>query len=152
MNRVVSFCFSGFKHISPWSRGLLGSLAIAATPAFADTAKSGAAIVASPLNVVLCIAFLGFLVVAALWLIRRVGGAQWVGSRKSMKVVGSLPLGQRERVVLIEVAGQQWLLGVTPGQISLLHRFDEPAIGVAEEGDDFSARMRQILQNSIGRQ
>ena len=135
-----------------WRCAITGVLALPGVEVFAaEAAKTPPVMPASPLNLILGVVFLGLLVAAAWWLLRRVNGAQWPLSRASMKVVASLPLGQRERVVLVEIAGQQWLLGVTPGQINLLHRFDEPVITAAAGGDDFANRMRQILQNSVGR-
>ena len=47
------------------------------------------------------------------------------GSR-AIKVVTTLPLGTRERVVVIEINGQQHLLGVTANQINHLTTLEEP--------------------------
>jgi hypothetical protein len=35
--------------------------------------------------------------------------------------------------------------------VTLLQRFDEPVITAGAGSDDFAGRMRQILQNSVGR-
>jgi flagellar protein FliO/FliZ len=43
-----------------------------------------------------------------------------------LRFVRALPLGQRERVVLMEAEGERLLLGVTPGGISLLARWPLP--------------------------
>jgi len=43
-----------------------------------------------------------------------------------MKVVASLSVGAKERVVVVEVNGQQLLLGVTAGGINTLHTLPEP--------------------------
>lgn len=44
-----------------------------------------------------------------------------------MKIVGGVVLGQRERIVLLEV-GDQWLvIGIVPGQIRTLHRMGKGA-------------------------
>ncbi len=124
----------------------------AATAAMSNaTAKAPAAIPTSPFNLILGIVFLMLLVAGAWWLIRRAGGMQWPVQRSAMKVVATLPVGQRERVVLIEVGGEQMLLGVAPGRVNLLHRFDEPVITNATGGEEFASRMRQLLQNSLGR-
>jgi flagellar protein FliO/FliZ len=37
-------------------------------------------------------------------------------------------VGQRERAVLVQVGEQQFLLGVGPGNVRILHIFDEPAV------------------------
>jgi flagellar protein FliO/FliZ len=130
---------------------IAGGFALIAGEVCAEAAKPAPVVPASPLNLILGLLFLALMVAAAWWLLRRVNGAQWPLPRAAMKVVASLPLGQRERVVVVEIAGQQWLLGVTPAQVTLLHRFDEPVIAAGSGPDDFAGRMRQILNNSVGR-
>lgn len=59
------------------------------------------------------------------WVLRRMG--HFSGSLSgSMKVLGGLSVGQRERVVLIQVGETQLLLGVAPGSVQRLHQLDEP--------------------------
>jgi flagellar protein FliO/FliZ len=41
-------------------------------------------------------------------------------------VLADLPLGQKERAVLIRVGTKQILLGVAPGRVSTLHVLSEP--------------------------
>ena len=57
---------------------------------------------------------------AVLLLLKRFNGA---GSPRSgqMRVIASLGLGQRERAVLIEVGNEQFLVGVAPGSVNMLH-------------------------------
>ncbi len=65
------------------------------------------------------------LIVGLGWLLKRMPGS---GFRPAagLKLVASLPLGAKERVVVVEVAGQQLLLGVTAGGINALHTLDTP--------------------------
>lgn len=59
-------------------------------------------------------------IVAVAWLLKRMNLAQQ-GTGNFLKVIGSVAIGQRERVVLVE-AGDTWLLvGVGPSQIRTLH-------------------------------
>ena len=44
----------------------------------------------------------------------------------SLKVIGGLSMGSRERVVLLQVGEEQLLLGVSPGKISTLHVLGTP--------------------------
>jgi flagellar protein FliO/FliZ len=54
------------------------------------------------------------------WAARRFG-LQRLGGGHLVKVVSSASVGQRERVVVVEV-GDKWLvLGVTPSQVNMLH-------------------------------
>ncbi len=59
------------------------------------------------------------LIAAAVWVMRRAGIAPR-GSSAALKLVTQLPLGPRERVVIVE-AGERWfLLGVGAGGITRL--------------------------------
>nr|WP_246429139.1 flagellar biosynthetic protein FliO [Pseudoxanthomonas broegbernensis] len=74
-------------------------------------------------------AFLALLLVLGLilglaWLLRRLPGG--LRTAEGLRVVGSLPLGAKERLVVVEVGGRQLLLGVTSAGISLLHDLPEP--------------------------
>lgn len=62
---------------------------------------------------------------AVLFLLKRFNGA---GSSRSgqMRVIASLGLGQRERAVLIEVGNEQFLVGVAPGSVNMLHALPDP--------------------------
>jgi len=57
-----------------------------------------------------------------------------------LKILAVTPLGQKEKVVLVEVGGQQYLLGVTPGQVSLIDKLETPIVINTES---FAARLRQ---------
>jgi flagellar protein FliO/FliZ len=50
---------------------------------------------------------------------------------EGLKLVASLNVGAKERVVVVEVNGQQLLLGVTGGGISTLHTLPEPLPALA---------------------
>lgn len=66
------------------------------------------------------------------WAARRFG-LQRLGGGHLVKVVSSASVGQRERVVVVEV-GNQWLvLGVTSSQVNMLHTLpaQAPAASVA---------------------
>ncbi|MGJ7527669.1 flagellar biosynthetic protein FliO [Variovorax sp. GB1P17] len=64
-------------------------------------------------------AVLGLIFLCA-WLARRFG-LQRMGGSQVVKVVSSAMVGQRERVVVVEVAGQWLVLGVTSSQVNTLH-------------------------------
>ncbi|GIU50638.1 flagellar protein [Shewanella sairae] len=61
-------------------------------------------------------------------------------SQGVLKTIAVTPLGQKEKLVLIEVDGQQYLLGVTPQQISLVDKLAQP-VEIATES--FATRLRQ---------
>ncbi|RTR32567.1 flagellar biosynthetic protein FliO [Shewanella atlantica] len=61
-------------------------------------------------------------------------------SSNVLKVVAVTSLGQREKVVLVEVDGQQYLLGVTPQQVNLIDKL-ETVVNI--EMDSFASRLLQ---------
>ena len=64
------------------------------------------------------------LLIGVLVLLRRFNGvsSQMNGS---MRVISSVGVGQRERVVLLQVGEEQILVGVGPGNVRKIHAFDE---------------------------
>jgi flagellar protein FliO/FliZ len=54
------------------------------------------------------------------WLLKRLGGMQQ-GSAGAIKILGGAAVGQRERVVLVEIADTWLVIGVAPGHVSALH-------------------------------
>ncbi len=72
------------------------------------------------------------------WLLRRLRGAQMFGGSRQLKVVASLALGQRERLLVVQVGEEQRLLGVTAQQISDLGKLEQPL--VAEQAGPLLAR------------
>ena len=70
------------------------------------------------------------LIVGLGWLLKRLPGSGFRPS-EGLKLVTSLNVGARERLVVVEVNGQQLLLGVTGGGISALHTLPEPLPPVA---------------------
>jgi flagellar protein FliO/FliZ len=59
------------------------------------------------------------------WLLKRINVAQQ-GSGNLLKVLGGVSIGQRERIVLVEVKDTWLLIGVGPGQIRTLHTLEKP--------------------------
>jgi flagellar protein FliO/FliZ len=104
------------------------------------------------------VAFALIIVLAAIfvvaWVVRRmrlvsdrVGGA--------IDVLANVPLGQKERAVLLKVGTTQILLGVAPGRVNTLHvlaeplELNKPPAGSA--GGDASNSFRNVLLRSLGK-
>lgn len=81
-------------------------------------------------------------------------GLQPSGSSRILKVVSSTMIGQRERVVVVEI-GDSWLvLGVTAGQVHALHTMPaekQPDVQVPLTHNFGSAAFSQKLGESISR-
>ncbi|MCD9087164.1 flagellar biosynthetic protein FliO [Stenotrophomonas sp. SY1] len=65
------------------------------------------------------------LIIGLGWLLKRLPGGAF-RPVEGVKVVASINVGAKERVVVVDVNGQQLLLGVTAGGISTLHALPEP--------------------------
>jgi len=84
------------------------------------------------------------------WLLRRIGAVSV--NNGQLKVVAGLALGQRERVLLVQVGDKhQVLLGVTQGRISKLSEFDVPVVDTEASGGEFSERLRGALKGQSER-
>jgi flagellar protein FliO/FliZ len=59
------------------------------------------------------------MIFAAAWLMKKIGPRARSGG--VVQIVGGASVGPREKVVVVRFAGQTLLLGVAPGQVSLLH-------------------------------
>ncbi len=86
------------------------------------------------------------LIFALAWLLRRV---QQVGPRgnRAIKLVASLPLGPRDRLVLVQVGSEQILLGLSAGRITPLHALKEPVRLEDDEAatPEFAQRLMELL-------
>lgn len=70
------------------------------------------------------------LIPAAVWLLKRMGAGTGT-SAAGLRVVAQLPLGNRERLVVVE-AGERWLLlGVTAASINRVGTLPKGALPVA---------------------
>ena len=90
-----------------------------AAAAAAPVGAGGLASVTMALLIVLAAIF------AVAWLARRVRG---IGNRvgNAIDVLADMPLGPKERAVLLKVGNEQVLIGVAPGRVSALHVLREP--------------------------
>jgi flagellar protein FliO/FliZ len=92
-------------------------------------------------------------VFAAAWLLRRVRGFSRAGSA-ALDVIADLPLGPRERAVLLRVGKTQLLVGVAPGRVNTLHVLDEAIEPASAPVTDVPAErptFRSLLLKSLGR-
>ena len=91
-------------------------------------------------------------VFALAWALKRVRAfSSRVGA--AVDVLAQLPLGQKERAVLIRVGATQILLGVAPGRVNTLYVLPEPlelSRAPASPGNDGNAPFRALLR-SLGK-
>ena len=83
------------------------------------------------------------LILALAWLARRMPGLGG-GTTPGLRLVGSLSLGPRERVAVVEVGGTQLLLGIAHGGIRALHTLAEPLPERAPAASPFAQLLAQL--------
>lgn len=139
-----------------WSKSIAVLALLLINPAFAqETAKTVApdSPVRAPDTVGTIVSLgLGLVAVIAViygcaWIIRRMNGMTGMNNN-AIKVVSVMAIGARERIALIEVGGQQILVGITPSTIRTLQVFDEPVVTPDQTGSTEFARR---LQGMIGK-
>jgi len=82
--------------------------------------------------------------------VRRMRGFSARGSQL-LEVVADVPLGAKERAVLMRVGGVQLLLGVAPGRVSALHVLAEPLTPAAPASPAAPPpSFQSILRRSLG--
>jgi flagellar protein FliO/FliZ len=98
-------------------------------------------------NVTLALMGIIGLIFAISWFVKRFSQGAF-SANAHIKVLSAMPLGTRERIVLIEAGGQQLLLGITSTNINTLHVFETPIVvdGKTENPSDFSRKLMAILQ------
>lgn len=99
---------------------------------------------ASLMQLILGLALVIGLILLLAWLLRRFGGAGFAST--GMKIVATLPLSARERVVLVEIGEKQVLLGVAPGRVNLLASYDEAVLDAKSmQAAPFSERLKDAM-------
>lgn len=94
----------------------------------------------------LTLLFIVGLIFACGWLVRRMAGGSGFNNRH-IKVLSVMPLGTREKLMLIKAADETLLIGVTAQSISTLHRFDGPLdLTDAMQPSPFADRMKGLLK------
>jgi flagellar protein FliO/FliZ len=114
---------------------------------------------ASLLRVVFGLILVLALVFAAAWLMRRLRAIQGAGT-DGITVLAQTSLGARERVVLIQVAGQKLLLGAGPGSVRTLmvlapdasvSSAPAPAAVPARQAGATRPTFTELLKRSLGK-
>ena len=93
------------------------------------------------------------LITAAAWFTRRFGNFQ-IAAKGNLRIIGGLPLGSRERVVLIQVGTEQIVLGVAPGRVDKIHVLENP-VPIEESSplakSHFAMRLSEVIKGYRGK-
>ncbi len=130
-------------------------------PVQALAAAQAAPVLASPgipnsqdqlIEVSIALAMVVALIYAIAWFIKRKQGVHGL-SNIPMKTLGVLPMGVKEKIILVEVGGKQILLGMTASSINTLATFDEPIVEEKHHSvSSFSQKLKDILSQQDKKQ
>jgi flagellar protein FliO/FliZ len=91
-------------------------------------------------------------VFAVAWVVKRMRG---FGNRvgDAIDVIADIPLGQKERAVLLKVGTAQILVGVAPGQVNTLHVLTEPIdlTKLTAASSDGRPTFKSLMMRSLGK-
>lgn len=132
--------------------------AMPAMPPGAPMTMAPAASAGSLLQTILALVFVLALLIGLAWFMKRYG-PKTLGGNNKMRVVSSLNLGGRERIVLVEVADQWIVVGASPGRINALATLPRQEgelsqLATAQNGPaaaNFSEWLKQTIEKRNGK-
>ncbi len=97
-------------------------------------------------QIMLSLVLVLLIIFLAAWILRRYSRFPGVADG-NLKVIGALSVGQRERILLLQVGQEQIVVGVTSNKITTLHQLEEPVQvkDNAPMSSQFSKRLQEAL-------
>ncbi|SDA44660.1 MULTISPECIES: flagellar biosynthetic protein FliO [unclassified Janthinobacterium] len=132
--------------------------ALPAMPPGAPLTMAPSSSAGSLLQTIFALVFVLALLIGLAWVMKRYG-PKAMGGNSKMRVVSSLNLGGRERIVLIEVADQWIVVGASPGRVNALATLprqegEPPQLAAAQNGPaaaNFSEWLKQTIEKRNGK-
>ncbi|WP_394778305.1 flagellar biosynthetic protein FliO [Undibacterium sp.] len=149
---AVFIFFSGTAFAAEQAAGSLAAVAPSVAPAVSPAVSPSTGLLQIFLGL---IAVLALMAVAA-WSFKKIGPAV-SGNKVPVKVVGGVSVGNRERIMVVEVADQWIVVGVTATQINTLSTMPRQD-GLADHQNDtqpvnqFSTWLRRTMDKRNGPQ
>ncbi|USD65983.1 flagellar biosynthetic protein FliO [Vibrio sp. SCSIO 43136] len=94
-------------------------------------------------SLVFVIAFIVFLA----WLLKRMRLPSMHG-REGLQIIRQLPVGTKERLMIVEAGEEQFLVGVTSQNISMLAKLDKPLDTESSGQAPFANQLSQLLKKN----
>lgn len=132
---------------------LLPIALLAALPVQAAEQAAAPASAGSLMQVLVGLVVVLALMAGGAWMLKRMGMAG-TGGNAVAKVVGGVSVGNRERVIVVEV-GDQWIVvGVAPGRVNALSTMPRqetmPVATGADDSKNFAAWLKQTIDKRNG--
>jgi len=97
-------------------------------------------------SMVLSLLMVLLLIFAAAWVLKKFNVVN--KSVSGMQVISSLPLGTKERLVVVQVADEQLLLGVSGQQVSLIKTLEQPLTPDQPLANEFGQSLGQFFKKN----
>ena len=115
-----------------------------------SAATTSSALTGQIMSLIMGLAVVLAVIAAAAWLLKRIAPRNYRDAGV-LRVIAGTAVGQRERVVVVEVGATWLVLGVTPGSVNALHQLPrqttaEPAAAIAGEPRAFAAWFKHMLE------
>ncbi|MFV0449374.1 MAG: flagellar biosynthetic protein FliO [Vibrio sp.] len=117
-------------------------LFLVTSPAFA--AQSDQFDIATTLGSLL---FVIAIIIGMAWLLKRMRVPAF-GQQKGLSIVRQLPLGTKERLMIVQAGEEQFLIGVTSQSVNLISKLETPLTQEERESVPFSNTLTQLLKKN----
>jgi len=117
-------------------------LSLVASPVFA--AQGDQFDIAATLGSLL---FVIAIIIGMAWLLKRMRVPAF-GQQKGLSVVRQLPVGTKERLMIVQAGEEQFLIGVTSQSIQMLSKLETPLTQEEQESVPFSNTLTQLLKKN----
>lgn len=119
-------------------------LGMLSTPVWAQETKPGqfdiATTVGSLLFVIALILFLG-------WLMKRMR-VPTMGQQKGLSIVRQIPVGTKERIMIVQAGEEQFLVGATTQSIQLIAKLETPLAQEEVSATPFVVQLSNLLKKN----
>jgi len=99
-------------------------------------------------QIIMSLIFILLLIFVSAWLLKRFGKINGLAS-DNMQVLANMAIGQRERILLLQVGEEQLLIGVTASRINLLHELKIPIDIEQSAGNSLNQSLTEGLTESF---
>lgn len=87
------------------------------------------------------------IIFALAWLLKKMR-LPVMGNQKGLSVIRQVSVGTRERIAVVKVGEEQFLVGITPQTINLISRLDKPIEDEQTETSQFATQFSQLLKKN----
>ncbi|GAJ78732.1 flagellar biosynthesis protein FliQ [Vibrio sp. JCM 18905] len=80
------------------------------------------------------------------WLLKRMQVPAMGGQQKGLRIVSQLPVGTKERIAVVQVGEEQFLVGITSQSIQTLAKLDKPLKEEELATNAFATQFSQLIK------